>query len=61
MNGGMRKSASRRKKEVTGSGLYILVCCGISPGRVSQIQTEIERELLDRRLKEIIEDYEVKP
>jgi len=32
---------------------------GISPGRVSQIQTEIEREPLDRRLKEIIEGYNV--
>jgi hypothetical protein len=36
------------------------VCCGIAPGRVSQIQTEIEREPLDRRLKEIIEDYKGK-
>ena len=32
---------------------------GISPGRVSQIQTEIEREPLDRRLRELVEDYKV--
>jgi hypothetical protein len=36
--------------------LHILVCCMISQERVSQIQTEIERAPLDRRLKEIIED-----
>jgi putative transposase len=32
---------------------------GISPGRVSQIQTEIERKPFDRRLKKIIECYKV--